>query len=139
MDGEDLGPFLLAGQIDKKNFVKTTLAQQFWRQNLNVVGGGHDKHGRLFFGHPSQQATKHAAGGAAILVAAKGFINFVNPENAGSHGFGQLNELPCPRFRFADQPRKQPPYIQTQQRQLPMMGDRFGAEGFARTLNADQQ
>lgn len=60
MDGEDLVPDLGGRQIDKKEFINATLADEFRWQTRDVVGGGGEKDPRGAFGHPDQQRAQNA-------------------------------------------------------------------------------
>ncbi len=44
VDAEDVGPFLVEGEVHVEDFVQAPLAQQLGRQLRDIVGGGHHEH-----------------------------------------------------------------------------------------------
>ena len=142
---EDGAPFAGIGQGQQEDLIEAALAQQFGRQALHPIGGGHHEHGAGLFGHPGEQAGQHplARATVAAAIAAQGgaetLVDLIDPEHAGGHRLRQLDHLAAAGLTGPHQAAEQAAHIEAQQGHGPAMGDRLGRERLARALGAHQQ
>ena len=143
MQTENFQTLFFGGQVDKENFIEAALAHKLRRQLFDVIGGGDDENGGFLFLHPGNEAAEYASLRAAVSLhaadASKALIHLIDPEDAGGHGFGNLDHFPGSRFRFADITTHQPADIQPEQRHMPLLADGLGAERLAGALNTDDK
>lgn len=141
MDAQDVGAHRFVGQVDEKDLVEATLAQQLRRQALDVVGGDDQEEAFRPLGHPGEQGAEHALRDAAVGIAAGGgdaLLDLVHPQHAGRHGGGHLQHLAQVALGLAVELVVERAEIQAEQRQLPGAGHRLGGEALAGALHAQQ-
>jgi len=141
---KNFGAFFFGGKVHKKDFVKASFAEEFGRELRDVVGGGDDEDGRGFFGEPGEESAEDAGGRASIartgtLRAGEGLIDFVDPKNGWGDGFGDGNGAADVFLRRADEAAEHSAHVKAQERELPLVGDGFGAEAFAAALDAEHE
>jgi hypothetical protein len=144
MDGKDFATFGGGGEVDEKDFVESSFPEQFGGQLGDVVGGGDHEYGRVLFGEPGEERAEDTGGGAVVgcaggLGAGKGLVDFINPEHGGSDRFGDSDGAADVFFGRADEAAEHAAHVEAQERELPQVGDCFGAEAFAATLNTEQE
>ena len=142
VDAQQLHPDVRLGQVDEEDFVEAALAQQFGRQVLDLVGGGHQEHRRLALGHPGQQVAQHPPRHPAVALArigAHALFDLVDPQHARRQLVGRGQRGAQVLFGLAVVFGVQGAEIQAQQRYPEAAGDGLGQQRLAAALHAQQQ
>ena len=107
----------------------------------NIISRCYDEHRVFFFLHPGQKLSKQPCGNiaAAAIPANTGkcFFNFIDPQHAGTDCFGQLKGFTHIALRFTYILAKQPPNIETHQRNFKKIGCCFCCQTLATTRHTD--
>ena len=143
VDLQDLAADGLGGQVDEEDLVEAAFAQQFRREHVDTVRGRDDEDLLLLLLHPGQQGAHDAGGGAAVAAiaaahAGETFLDLIDPEHARLERGRDLQGGADVAFGLADDAAEHLAEVEAQQRVAPFLGDGFGDEALAATLDAEE-
>ena len=88
-------------QVDEKDLVEASLANQLRRQTGDVVGGGDYENPRPLLREPGQESAEYPARSAAVTVAVgERLFDFVDPQHTRRERFSRCERLPQVLFRL---------------------------------------
>ncbi len=143
MNRKNLLALGLIRQVDEKQFVEAPFANQFRRQDGDVVAGGGHEHRSFAILHPGKKGGQNARGNAGIdrrrirPASGKDFFQFVNPEHAGRKTFGDAKHFLNSLLGLADVLVEDGGSIELHQRQLPLSGNGASAHALAAALHSE--